>query len=140
MDRLAYNRGDTVSPSKLFEFSIGGEPLAVVKLEPEATPSARELARFTVQGTLYGVIPTASPQLAQLPQLPTEPCPAQVLTERELQIAVLVADGLINKEIADRLHISEWTVSTHVRRIYTKLGVSTRGAMVSRTVALRVPR
>jgi DNA-binding CsgD family transcriptional regulator len=123
-----------VDPSKLFEFSICGEPLAVVKLESDASPPAAELARFTVQGTQYAVIPTA-------PRVPAQPSPAHLLlTERELQIAVLVADGLINKEIADRLHISEWTVSTHVRRIYTKLGVSTRGAMVSRTASLRVAK
>jgi DNA-binding CsgD family transcriptional regulator len=52
------------------------------------------------------------------------------LTERELQIIQLVAKGHANKQIADRLHISEWTVSTHLRRIFTKLGVDSRAAMV----------
>jgi DNA-binding CsgD family transcriptional regulator len=45
---------------------------------------------------------------------------------------VLVADGLVNKQIADVLRISEWTVSTHLRRVFAKLGVDTRAAMVSR--------
>jgi DNA-binding NarL/FixJ family response regulator len=50
-------------------------------------------------------------------------------------IATLVAQGLVNKQVADRLHISEWTVCTHLRRIYSKLGVSTRSAMVFRCAA-----
>ena len=59
------------------------------------------------------------------------------LTPRETQIARLVADGLVNKEIATRLSISEWTVSTHMRRIFAKLGVETRAAMVLRCFGAR---
>jgi ATP/maltotriose-dependent transcriptional regulator MalT len=126
------NRGDeTVNPCKLFEFAINGETFAVVKLESTSRHThGAELARFEIHGGLYGVVSeTAQPEAAA-------PCAAQILTGRELQIATLVAEGLVNKEIADRLSISEWTVCTHVRRIYTKLGVSTRGAMVSRTTGL----
>jgi len=57
---------------------------------------------------------------------------ASLLTGRELQIVSLVAEGRVNKQIADQLRISEWTVSTHLRRIFAKLGVDTRAAMVSR--------
>jgi len=53
-----------------------------------------------------------------------------LLTKRELQIVVMVARGLVNKVIADRLHISEWTVSTHLRRIFAKLRVDSRAEMV----------
>jgi DNA-binding CsgD family transcriptional regulator len=59
---------------------------------------------------------------------------AELLTPRELQIVALVAEGNVNKQIADVLRISEWTVSTHLRRIFAKLGVDTRAAMVSRCV------
>jgi DNA-binding CsgD family transcriptional regulator len=55
-----------------------------------------------------------------------------VLTKRELQIVTLVAAGRVNKEIAVKLGISEWTVSTHMRRIFAKLGVDSRAAMVYR--------
>ena len=58
--------------------------------------------------------------------------PADVLTGRELQIVALVAAGRSNKEIAGRLHISEWTVSTHLRRVFAKLRVDSRAAMVYR--------
>jgi DNA-binding CsgD family transcriptional regulator len=56
----------------------------------------------------------------------------ELLTPRELQIVALVAAGNVNKQVADVLCISEWTVSTHLRRIFAKLGVDTRAAMVSR--------
>jgi DNA-binding NarL/FixJ family response regulator len=55
---------------------------------------------------------------------------ASLLTARELQIATLVAQGLQNKQVAKKLHISEWTVSTHLRRIFAKLHVDSRAAMV----------
>ena len=57
---------------------------------------------------------------------------AHLLTRRELQIVMLVAEGLVNKQIADQLKISEWTVATHLRRIFNKLQVTSRAAMVNR--------
>ncbi|WP_454199202.1 response regulator transcription factor [Nocardia sp. Marseille-Q1738] len=56
------------------------------------------------------------------------------LSPRELEIARMVAKGLTNKNIAHVLDISVWTVSTHLRRIFAKLGVTTRAAMVARVV------
>ncbi len=54
------------------------------------------------------------------------------LTPRETQIARLVARGYVNKEIAIKLAISESTVATHMRRMFAKLDVDTRAAMVLR--------
>ncbi len=59
-----------------------------------------------------------------------------LLTERELQIVQLISQGHPNKQIANRLHISAWTVSTHLRRIFAKLGVDTRAAMVHQCSSL----
>lgn len=50
----------------------------------------------------------------------------QALTTRENQILLLVADGLGNKEIADRLSLSRYTVECHIKHIYRKLAVSSR--------------
>jgi DNA-binding CsgD family transcriptional regulator len=59
-----------------------------------------------------------------------------LLTERELQIVQLIAQGCSNKQIAHRLQISEWTVATHLRRVFAKLGVDSRAAMVYRCSSL----
>jgi DNA-binding NarL/FixJ family response regulator len=48
------------------------------------------------------------------------------LSARELDILGCVAKGMTNREIANSLEISRWTVDTYVRRIYRKLAVSTR--------------
>jgi len=52
------------------------------------------------------------------------------LTQRELEVLSLVAEGLTNREIADRLTISSRTVGVHIEHCLTKLGVGTRGAAV----------
>jgi DNA-binding CsgD family transcriptional regulator len=53
------------------------------------------------------------------------------LSPRESQIARLIADGATNRLIASVLDISLWTVSTHIRRIFAKLGVNSRAEMVA---------
>jgi DNA-binding NarL/FixJ family response regulator len=53
----------------------------------------------------------------------------QQLTPREIELVCMVADGLRNREIAERLNITEGTVKTHVRNIYKKLGCETRVAI-----------
>ena len=71
--------------------------------------------------------------LAMLPtQANTEPAPlepqaeTEALTEREEEILRLVADGMSNREIAEQLHLSRYTIESHVKRIYRKLAVSSR--------------
>lgn len=54
------------------------------------------------------------------------------LSPREHEIARMVASGYPNKKIAAVLNISAWTVSTHLRRVFAKLGVRSRAAMVAR--------
>lgn len=51
---------------------------------------------------------------------------ATILTERETEIMCLVAKGLSNREIAERLTVGEGTVKVHVHNIYAKVGVSNR--------------
>ncbi|MCX8130032.1 MAG: response regulator transcription factor [Clostridia bacterium] len=49
-----------------------------------------------------------------------------VLTQREIELAKLVAEGLSNKEIAQRLFITEGTAKNHITNILSKLGLSHR--------------
>ena len=46
----------------------------------------------------------------------------------------MVAKGLPSKSIADVLDISLWTVATHLRRVFAKLGVGTRAEMIARVI------
>jgi DNA-binding NarL/FixJ family response regulator len=52
------------------------------------------------------------------------------LTEREVEVIRLVADGLTNAQVADRLFLSRRTVDAHLRRIYDKLELATRTELV----------
>jgi DNA-binding CsgD family transcriptional regulator len=63
---------------------------------------------------------------AFLVRLRDRPRHTGVLTAQELQVAELAAAGLSNREIADRLFLSPRTVSTHLYRIFPKLGVTSR--------------
>jgi DNA-binding CsgD family transcriptional regulator len=54
------------------------------------------------------------------------------LSPREKEIVRLVAKGLPNKAIAQVLDISLWTVATHVRRVFTKVAVSSRAEMIAK--------
>jgi DNA-binding CsgD family transcriptional regulator len=58
-------------------------------------------------------------------------CENHGLSPREFEIARLVAHGATNRAIATTLDISLWTVSTHLRRIFAKLAVSSRAEMVA---------
>jgi DNA-binding CsgD family transcriptional regulator len=62
---------------------------------------------------------------------PTRQPAREPLSQRELDILELVAQGCSNREAAARLFISEATVKTHVLHIYTKLGVNDRAAAVA---------
>jgi DNA-binding CsgD family transcriptional regulator len=51
------------------------------------------------------------------------------LSPQELHIALLAADGLSNREIAERLYLSHRTVGSHLYRLFPKLGVASRGQL-----------
>ena len=57
---------------------------------------------------------------------PARPSPGPALTDRELEVLKLVAQGMSNREIAGELYISENTVKNHVRNILEKLHLHSR--------------
>ena len=61
----------------------------------------------------------------------TDGSKATVLSNREREILALLADGLVNKQIAARLGISANTVKTHLELLFDKLGVATRAEAVA---------
>jgi DNA-binding NarL/FixJ family response regulator len=68
---------------------------------------------------------------------PTAPTPAPVRelaqepTAREIEVLQLVADGLVNREIGQRLFLSEETVKSHVRHLLAKLQARSRAHAVA---------
>ena len=60
------------------------------------------------------------------------------LSERELEVLALLAEGLTNREIASRLFVTVNTVKAHARSIYGKLGVNNRTQAVGRARALGI--
>lgn len=87
---------------------------------------SREAAEIVVDTLL------ATPDVltALAASLTTSPLPAE-LSGREREVVALVAKGLPNKTIATRLDISRYTVSSYLRRVFAKLGVSSRAQMVA---------
>lgn len=79
----------------------------------------------TTPGSLVKLLPDAAPFAEEL---------AESLTDRELEVLDLLAEGLSNKLIAHGLTISEHTVKTHVASIFAKLGASSRTEAVSQAI------
>jgi DNA-binding NarL/FixJ family response regulator len=62
----------------------------------------------------------------------------EILTRRQSEVLALLSDGLLNKQIAERLGTSEQTIKIHVSAIMKKLGVRTRTACVSQAIRLGI--
>jgi two-component system nitrate/nitrite response regulator NarL len=60
---------------------------------------------------------------------------SKVLTTREAEVASLVADGLRNREISERLGLSAHTVKNYLYRVYEKLGISSRVELTNHMLA-----
>jgi DNA-binding NarL/FixJ family response regulator len=66
--------------------------------------------------------------------------PAETLSLREIEVLQLVADGLSNQQISERLFLSQATVKSHLVHVYAKLGVDSRTAAVAVATARGVIR
>ncbi|CAL9422862.1 response regulator [Streptomyces pilosus] len=66
--------------------------------------------------------------------------PHTALTRRETEVLVLVAEGLSNQGIGERLHLTRATVKSHLAHVYAKLGVDSRTAAVAAALGLGIIR
>jgi LuxR family maltose regulon positive regulatory protein len=88
---------------------------------------------------LLAAFPDVEPERTDLLQTQaSESELVEPLSERELQVLQLIAEGLTNREIATRLFLSLNTVKVHTRNIYGKLGVRSRTQAVARATALGI--
>ncbi len=95
----------------------------------DATPDEIFAAiRGAVQGKSVMSAPVASRLFQQLRN------PDEILTPREAELLSLLTEGLSNRELGQRLYISEATVKTHLAHIYAKLGVETRAAAIATAI------
>jgi DNA-binding CsgD family transcriptional regulator len=92
-----------------------------LKVQTQDAHSEEVIGDVEVNGSRY--------LLVRLPRSNESPVS---LSPREQEIVRMVAQGHPNKVIAAVLNISCWTVCTHLRRIFAKLGVGSRAAMVAR--------
>lgn len=84
--------------------------------------------RGAVEGRSVMSPPVASRLFQQLRN------PDEILTPREAELLSLLTQGLSNRELGQRLFISEATVKTHLAHIYAKLGVDTRAAAIATAI------
>jgi LuxR family maltose regulon positive regulatory protein len=104
------------------------------------------LARLIYEAVARGISPQYTGRLlAAFPALESAPTSHQLfeemvepLSERELEVLRLVAEGLSNREIAQQLFISLRTVKWHTSNIYGKLGVKNRTQAVAKAGALGI--
>jgi DNA-binding CsgD family transcriptional regulator len=95
---------------------------------PRLIYAAGEIVHFELDGHRWAIVPDE----------PSRTTPAatgdmqSLLTNREMQIVQLICLGYLTKQVADRLHLSEFTVRSYLKTVYCKLGVRSRGAMVFR--------
>ncbi len=141
-------RGDTTRALGKLEHAFKlAEPEGFVRtFVDEGPPMARLLYEALARGIapdyarrLLSAFPvTEAEQAAPLETQARGSDLIEPLSERELEVLTLIAEGLTNPEIASRLFLALNTVKTHTRNIYGKLGVHNRTQAVAKAQALGV--
>jgi len=111
-----------------------GPPMAHLLYEALSRGIAPDYVR-----RLLAAFPMAEPEHGNASKAPTpESELIEPLSEREIDVLLLIAEGLTNPEVASRLYLSPSTVKAHTRNIYGRLGVSNRMRATARARALGI--
>lgn len=87
-----------------------------------------------IDGQRFAIVPGGEPAAHHAGRFAAEV--VEVLTPRELQVCELIAAGRCDKQIARSLGISPYTEREHVRRIFAKLKISSRSAVLPTILGL----
>lgn len=98
---------------------------AVGYLLKDAAP--QDIVRAVERAAAGETVLSAAQEVRMIASMRSAP---RSLSERELAVLKLVAEGLSNREVARRLFVSEATVKTHLAHVYSKLAVTSRTAAV----------
>ncbi len=149
LQALAHHvRGDTSAALEPLQRSLTlAEPEGYVRIfVDEGIPMARLLYEALSHGVepeyirrLLAAFPDAEPgQTTSSPSRVSESGLVEPLSERELEVLRLIAEGLTNQEVATRLYLSLHTVKVHARNIYGKLGAKSRTHAIAKGKALGI--
>jgi non-specific serine/threonine protein kinase len=111
-------------------------PRPLLDLDDEYLAPIRAAAGSTAeslhaQGRRMSLEDAVTAAFAHAPERPWRAGSGPELTRREVEVAVLVAGGLTNRQIAAKLYLSVRTVDVHVDHIFAKLGLSTRSQLTA---------
>ena len=124
VDRAGYERAITTARDHLGEKAFATAWAEGRRMTPEQA--------LTAQGQAIPIGPSSAPSAKTSPTYPAG------LTAREIDVLRLVAEGLTSTQIAERLVIGLVTVNSHVRSIYSKLGVTSRSAATRYAMELKL--
>lgn len=122
-DKVTLREGDLVrlGPDALLRFTTCGLEAARARAQPSPESEASTSSGSGVERTLDGEDQRATARRPKLEDLP--------LSARQIEVGRLVATGLTNAAIAERLGISHRTVTSHLDHIYARLGIGSRAAL-----------
>ncbi|WBP86276.1 helix-turn-helix transcriptional regulator [Kitasatospora cathayae] len=129
-----YEQAESVAEGDGFPFELARIRLAQgIRVRHSQGPKAarQALLRAAESFERLGAAAWADRARAELRAsgMSTRPSSTSALTWQEHRIAGLAASGLTNKEIGERMHLSPRTVSSHLYRVFPKLGITTRAAL-----------
>jgi DNA-binding NarL/FixJ family response regulator len=100
----------------------------------DATQRDEILTRYREHAERFQTVAARRAPIAELIEFPVSsptPEPEHAPTAREIEVLQLVSEGLVNREIGDRLYLSEETVKSHVRHLLAKLQARSRAHAVA---------